>query len=135
MKLQQLRYAVSVVRNDLNITQTAQSLYTSQPGISKQIRQLEDELGCELFARNGKHLNRVTPAGEEILGMAEEVLKKLKDIRTIAGEFSDSRRGNLAIATTHTQCRYVLPPVISRFIDRYPGAMTHVPVFLPALSA
>ena len=79
MKLQQLRYAVSVVRNDLNISQTAQSLYTSQPGISKQIRQLEDELGVELFARSGKHLTRVTPAGEEILSIAEEVLKKLGD--------------------------------------------------------
>ena len=74
MKLQQLRYAVEVARNDLNITQAAQSLYTSQPGISKQIRQLEDELGIELFARSGKHLTRVTPAGEDILGLAEEVL-------------------------------------------------------------
>jgi len=126
MKLQQLRYAVSVLRNDLNISQAAQSLYTSQPGISKQIRQLEDELGVDLFARNGKHLTRVTPAGEEILAMSEEVLKKLEDIRAIAGEFSDSQRGNLAIATTHTQCRYVLPPVISRFIERYPEVALHM---------
>ena len=87
MKLQQLRYAVEVARNDLNITQAAQSLYTSQPGISKQIRQLEDELGIELFARSGKHLTRVTPAGEDILGLAEEVLRKLEDMRAIAGVF------------------------------------------------
>ena len=126
MKLQQLRYAVEVARNDLNISQTAQSLYTSQPGISKQIRQLEDELGVELFARSGKHLSRVTPAGNEILGLAEEVLRKLEDIRAIAGEFSDSRRGSLAIATTHTQCRYVLPAVISRFIQHYPDVALHM---------
>ncbi|MEZ5491950.1 MAG: HTH-type transcriptional regulator CysB [Gammaproteobacteria bacterium] len=126
MKLQQLRYAVEVARSNLNITQAAQSLYTSQPGISKQIRQLEDELGVELFARSGKHLRSITPAGEAVLGVAEEVLKKLKDIRSIAGEFSDSGRGSLAVATTHTQCRYVLPPVVRQFIDKYPGVALHL---------
>lgn len=126
MKLQQLRYAVEVTRNELNISQTAQSLFTSQPGISKQIRQLENELGVELFARSGKHLSKVTPAGEEILSRAEEILRKLDDIKAIAGEFSDSRRGSLSIATTHTQSRYVLPPVISRFIDRYPDVALHM---------
>ncbi|MCB1672881.1 MAG: HTH-type transcriptional regulator CysB [Gammaproteobacteria bacterium] len=126
MKLQQLRYAIEVARNDLNISQAAQSLYTSQPGISKQLRQLEAELGVELFARSGKHLSTVTPAGEAILSKAEEILTKLNDIRAIAGEFSDSRRGSLAVATTHTQCRYVLPPVIRRFIDRYPDVALHL---------
>lgn len=126
MKLQQLLYVLEVVRNDLNISQAAQSLYTSQPGVSKQIRQLEDELGVELFARSGKHLSHITPAGEEIIKLAEEIIKKQNDIRAIAGEFSDSRRGSLAIATTHTQCRYVLPPVVSRFIERYPDVALHL---------
>jgi LysR family cys regulon transcriptional activator len=126
MKLQQLRYAVAVMQNELNISQAAQSLYTSQPGISKQVRQLEDELGVELFSRSGKHLTRVTPAGEELLKLAEEILRKLDDMRAIAGEFSDTSKGSLAIATTHTQCRYVLPPVISRFIERYPEVALHM---------
>jgi LysR family cys regulon transcriptional activator len=126
MKLQQLRYAVAVLQNELNISQAAQRLYTSQPGISKQIRQLEDELGVELFARSGKHLTQVTPAGKDVLKLAEEVLIKLEDMRAIAGEFSDNSKGSLAIATTHTQCRYVLPPVISRFIERYPDVALHM---------
>jgi LysR family cys regulon transcriptional activator len=120
MKLQQLRYLHEIVRNDLNVTQTAQNLYTSQPGISKQIRQLEDELGVEIFARNGKHFSRITPAGDAILKEVREILLRVSTIRTIAQEFSDDRCGSLSIATTHTQSRYVLPPVIQRFISKFP---------------
>lgn len=126
MKLQQLRYAVEVARNDLNISRTAQALFTSQPGISKQVRQLEAELGIELFARHGRHLSSITPAGRAILPVAEEVLQKLDAMRAIAGEFSDSSRGTLAVATTHTQCRYVLPPVVRQFIQRYPDVTLHL---------
>ena len=126
MKFQQLRYAVAVLQNDLNISRAAEQLHTSQPGISKQIRQLEDELGVELFARSGKHLTRVTPAGEDVLLIAKEVVKKLDDIKAIASEFSNLNKGSLAIATTHTQCRYVLPPVINRFIERYPEVALHM---------
>lgn len=120
MKLQQLRYIWEVAHHDLNVSATAQSLYTSQPGISKQIRLLEDELGVEVFSRSGKHLTRITPAGEAILRTAGEILRKVESIKQVAQEFSDERKGTLSIATTHTQARYVLPNVISKFIAEYP---------------
>ena len=84
MKLQQLRYIWEVAHHDLNVSATAQSLYTSQPGISKQIRLLEDELGVEVFARSGKHLTRVTPAGERIISTAGEILRKVESISRLA---------------------------------------------------
>ena len=126
MKLQQLRYIWEVARHDLNVSATAQSLYTSQPGISKQIRLLEDELGVEIFARSGKHLTRVTPAGETILNMAGDILRKVDSIKQVAQEFSDEKKGSLSIATTHTQARYALPPVISSFITQYPDVSLHM---------
>ena len=126
MKLQQLRYIWEVAHHDLNVSATAQSLFTSQPGISKQIRLLEDELGVEVFARSGKHLTRVTPAGEEILKLAGEVLKKVATIKQVAQEFSDEKVGSLSIATTHTQARYMLPAVIGKFIDMYPEVSLHM---------
>ena len=115
MKLQQLRYIWEVAHHDLNVSATAQALYTSQPGISKQIRLLEDELGVEIFARSGKHLTRVTPAGEAILKIAGEILRKTESIKQVAQEFSDERRGSLSVATTHTQARYALPKVIELY--------------------
>ncbi|WGK62996.1 HTH-type transcriptional regulator CysB [Halopseudomonas sp. SMJS2] len=120
MKLQQLRYIWEVAHHDLNVSATAQSLYTSQPGISKQIRLLEDELGVEVFSRSGKHLTRVTPAGEKIIETAGEILRKCESIKQIAQEFSHECKGVLTLSTTHTQARYALPPVISRFMQRYP---------------
>jgi LysR family transcriptional regulator, cys regulon transcriptional activator len=126
MKLQQLRYIWEVAHHDLNVSATAQSLYTSQPGISKQIRLLEDELGVEIFARSGKHLTHVTPAGEAILKAAEEVLFKVKSIRQVAEEYADEKKGSLSIATTHTQARYALPPTIKTFIERYPDVSLHM---------
>ena len=126
MKLQQLRYIWEVAHHDLNVSATAQSLFTSQPGISKQIRLLEDELGVEVFARSGKHLTRVTPAGEAILKTAGEILRKVETIKQVAQEFSDEKRGSLSIATTHTQARYALPPSIEKFIDKYPEVSLHM---------
>lgn len=126
MKLQQLRYIWEVARHDLNVSATAQSLYTSQPGISKQIRLLEDELGVEIFNRSGKHLTRVTPAGEVILKLAGEILRKADVIRQVSQEFSDDRRGSLSLATTHTQARYALPPVVESFMRRYPDVSLHM---------
>ncbi|MCH8552742.1 MAG: HTH-type transcriptional regulator CysB [Natronospirillum sp.] len=126
MKLQQLRYIWEVAHHDLNVSATAQVLFTSQPGISKQIRLLEDELGVEIFARSGKHLTRVTPAGEAILKVAGEVLKKVESIKQVAQEFSDENKGSLSIATTHTQARYALPNVIESFIERYPDVSLHM---------
>ena len=126
MKLQQLRYIWEVAHHDLNVSATAQSLYTSQPGISKQIRLLEDELGVEVFARSGKHLTRVTPAGEAILKTAGEILRKAESIKQLAQEFSNESKGSLSVATTHTQARYALPPTIKRFIQKYPDVSLHM---------
>ena len=126
MKLQQLRYIWEVAHHDLNVSATAQSLYTSQPGISKQIRLLEDELGVEVFARSGKHLTRITPAGEKIIDTAGEILRKVESIKQVAQEFSDERKGSLSIATTHTQARYALPAIIQQFIGQYPDVALHM---------
>ncbi|MFG6179093.1 HTH-type transcriptional regulator CysB [Halomonas sp. THAF12] len=126
MKLQQLRYIWEVSRHNLNVSATAQSLYTSQPGISKQIRLLEDELGVEIFARSGKHLTRVTPAGQAIIDLAGQVLRLTENIKHVAQEHSDERRGSLSIATTHTQARYALPPVIREFTRTYPDVALHM---------
>jgi len=126
MKLQQLRYIWEVAHHDLNVSATAQSLYTSQPGISKQIRLLEDELGVEVFSRSGKHLTRITPAGEAILKTAGEILRKVEGIKQVAQEFSNERKGSLSIATTHTQARYALPKVIREFIQQYPEVALHM---------
>ena len=126
MKLQQLRYIWEVAHHDLNVSATAQSLYTSQPGISKQIRLLEDELGVEIFARSGKHLTHITPAGEDIIKAAEEVLFKVKSIRQVAEEYADEKKGSLSIATTHTQARYALPPTIKAFVQKCPDVSLHM---------
>ncbi|POP53679.1 HTH-type transcriptional regulator CysB [Zhongshania marina] len=126
MKLQQLRYIWEVAHHEMNVSATAQSLFTSQPGISKQIRMLEDELGVEIFARNGKHLTRITPAGKAILKTAGEILYKTESIKHIAQEFKNPKKGSLSIATTHTQARYALPSVIKTFIDRYPEVSLHM---------
>ncbi|PMR71546.1 HTH-type transcriptional regulator CysB [Halomonas heilongjiangensis] len=126
MKLQQLRYIWEVTRHNLNVSATAQSLFTSQPGISKQIRLLEDELGVEIFARSGKHLTRVTPAGQAIIELAGRVLRLTENIKEVAQEHSDERRGSLSIATTHTQARYALPPVIRDFTRKYPDVALHM---------
>lgn len=126
MKLQQLRYIWEVAHHDLNVSATAQVLYTSQPGISKQIRLLEDELGVEIFARSGKHLTRITPAGEAILKVAGEILRKVESIKQVAQEFSDETKGSLSIATTHTQARYALPSVIENFMGKFPEVSLHM---------
>jgi LysR family cys regulon transcriptional activator len=126
MKLQQLRYIWEVARHNLNVSATAESLYTSQPGISKQIRLLEDELGVQIFQRSGKHLTELTPAGKAIVAMAGEILDRVENVRQLAQEFGDENKGTLSIATTHTQARYVLPPLIKEFIGRYPGVSLHM---------
>ena len=126
MKLQQLRYIVEVVNHNLNVSSTAEGLYTSQPGISKQVRMLEDELGIQIFARSGKHLTQVTPAGQEIIRIAREVLSKVDAIKAVAGEHTYPDKGSLYVATTHTQARYALPNVIKGFIERYPRVSLHM---------
>ncbi len=120
MNLQQLRYIQEVARQGLNVSTAADALYTSQPGVSKQIRLLEDELGVEIFTRRGKRLVAVTEPGRQVLAIAARMLGDLDNLRQVGAEFSKESSGNLAIATTHTQARYVLPPVVRTFMERYP---------------
>ena len=126
MKLQQLRYIWEVAHHDLNVSATAQSLFTSQPGISKQIRLLEDELGVEIFARSGKHLTHVTTVGEAIIRMAGDILREAETIKQVAQEFSDEKQGSLSVATTHTQARYALPPIVREFRETYPDVILNM---------
>ena len=120
MNLQQLRYLCAVVDNGLNVSDAAEALYTSQPGISKQIRQLEDELGLRVFVRQGKRLTSLTPAGEVVVATARRALREIANLKRVADEFRSEDAGVLGIATTHTQARYVLPPVLSKFAARFP---------------
>lgn len=126
MKLQQLRYIVEVANHDLNVSATAQALFTSQPGVSKQIRLLEDELGVEIFVRSGKHLTQVTQVGQQIIDMATQVLRQTSVIKQIADECSNEASGELTIATTHTQARYALPSIIQAFRNTYPEVALHM---------
>lgn len=121
MKLQQLRYLQEVARRGLNLSEAAASLHTSQPGISKQIRLLEDELGIQILIRNGKRVVDITEPGRIILGIAERILRDTENLKQVGREFGAEDSGALAIATTHTQARYALPPVVQRFIQRYPN--------------
>jgi len=126
VKLSQLRYIWEVARHNLNVSATAESLFTAQPGISKQIRMLEDELGLEIFSRSGKHLTHITPAGEQIIASAGEILHKVQSIKKIAQEFANQQEGTLTVATTHTQARYALPQVVQDFVQRFPEVVLHM---------
>ena len=126
MKLQQLRYICEVARRNLNVSLTARDIYTSQPGISKQIRLLEEELGLKIFQRNGKRLTEITPAGRAVIDVAGNILEQADKLKQLAQEHTDENRGSLSIATTHTQARYVLPPIIRRFRDKYPEVILHM---------
>lgn len=120
MKLQQLKYLLAIADNGLNITAAAERLYTSQPGVSKQLKLLEEELGLQLFARKGKSLESVTPAGEQVIARARLIMREVENIRSLASEYFEQEEGSLSIATTHTQARYVLPDVVARFRERFP---------------
>ncbi len=126
MKLHQLRYLVTIVQNGLNITAAARTLHTSQPGVSKQIRLLEEELGFQIFEREGRNLTRVTAAGQAVVEHATRLLEESENIRRLSADFQDEDRGSMSIATTHTQARYVLPPVIKQFLARYPKVDLHL---------
>ena len=120
MKLQQLRYLIEVARRGLNVSEAAEALYTSQPGISKQIRLLEEELGVAVFERGGKRLTAITEPGRAVLDLAERMLRDAENIRRVGEEYAGGDSGSLVIATTHTQARYALPAVVKNFIDRHP---------------
>ncbi len=120
MKLQQLKYLIAIVDNGLNITAAADRLYTSQPGVSKQLKLLEEELGLQLFTRKGKSLGAVTAAGQQVIDRSRLIMQEVENIRSLASDYYQEEEGTLSIATTHTQARYVLPDVIREFRERYP---------------
>ena len=135
MKLQQLRCIVAMVRNNLNVSETAASLHTSQPGVSKQIKQLEDELGVQLFERSGRQIISMTAAGKDIIPVAEKILAGTQDISNLGRQHADPSSGELRLATTHTQARYVLPSIIEAFGERYPRVNIHLHQGTPAQMA
>jgi LysR family cys regulon transcriptional activator len=120
VNLHQLRFVQEAVRRNLNLTETAKALHTSQPGISKAILELEEELGIDIFVRHGKRLRRVTEPGELVLRSVEVILREVANLRRIGEEFSLQDAGRLSIATTHTQARYVLPDPVAQLRRRFP---------------
>ena len=120
MNFQQLRYVRETVRQGLNLTEAAKKLHTSQPGVSKQNRELEGELGVEIFVRHGKRITALTEPGKAVVEVIEQLLQEAENLRQVGREFRDHAAGTLTIATTHTQARYSLPEVVSAFKRRYP---------------
>lgn len=126
MKLQQLRYLHEVARQGLSITNAAGALYTSQPGISKQIQLIEDELGLQIFQRSGKRLTGVTEPGVQILALVEKVIRDVDNIKRVGDEYSGIEAGTFTIATTHTQARYKLPAAVKAFMSHYPQVKLNI---------
>ena len=120
MNLHQFRFVQEAVRRNLNLTETAKALHTSQPGVSKAIIELEEELGVEIFARHGKRLKRVTEPGEHVIRSIELIMREVGNLRRIGEQFSAQDSGTLSIATTHTQARYVLPQPVARLRQAFP---------------
>ena len=121
MKLQQLRYIVEIQRQGLNVSEAAETLYTSQPGISKQVKLLEDELGIAIFERSGKRFTGVTAPGKVVLGIAERILREAENLKRASAEFAMGDTGRLVLAATHTQARYALPVVVRDFVAQHPA--------------
>jgi len=119
MNLQQFRYVSEVARRNLNVSEAAEALHTSQPGVSKQIRALEEELGVDLFVRQGRRFVAITDAGREVLASIDHVLAELANMKSIGAEHADESKGHLAVAVTHTQARYALPAVVTAFKKRF----------------
>lgn len=126
MNFQQLRSVRETVRRGFNLTEVAQALYTSQPGVSRQIRELEEELGVQIFVRAGKRLTGLTPPGESLMPIVEKLLFEADNLRRAGLDFSTSDQGRLAIAATHSQARYALPQVVRDFRSRFPQVVLHL---------
>ena len=120
MNLQQFRYVLEVSRRNLNVSEAAEALHTSQPGVSKQIRALEEELGTAIFVRQGRRFAAITDAGREIVAVVERILAEVTNLKAVGEEFAHHAKGNLAVAVTHTQARYALPSVVTAFKKRFP---------------
>jgi LysR family cys regulon transcriptional activator len=126
MNFHQLQYAVAIARHGLSVTQAAAALGTSQPAISRALKALERELGFDLFVREGRAFSRITPQGAKVLEYATRALAEIDSLKAVAADLNHDSRGTLAIATTHTQARYVLPPVVQAFRERYPEVELHL---------
>ena len=113
MNLHQFRFVQEAARRNLNLTEAARALHTSQPGVSKASLELEDELGVDIFARHGKRLKRITEPGQHVLRSIELILREVGNLKRIGEQYSAQDSGTLSIATTHTQARYVLPPAVA----------------------
>ena len=120
MKLQQLRCVYQIVQNNFNISKAAEFLHTSQPGVSKQIQLLEDEIGIKIFQRNGKRLTGLSNAGNDLYKSISEIIREVSNIKNISHEHGNDDTGSFTIATTHTQARYKLPKVVEAFVKKYP---------------
>ena len=120
MNLHQFRFVQEAARRNLNLTEAAKALHTSQPGVSKAIIELEDELGVDIFARHGKRLKRITEPGQHVLKSIELIMREVGNLKRIGEQYSAQDSGTLSIATTHTQARYVLPPPVARLREAYP---------------
>jgi LysR family cys regulon transcriptional activator len=120
MNLHQFRFVQEAVRRNLNLTETAKALYTSQPGVSKAILEFEEELGVDIFSRHGKRLRRVTEPGEQVLKSIEIIMREVGNLKRIGEEYSKRDAGRLSIATTHTQARYVLPAPVTKLRKQFP---------------
>jgi LysR family cys regulon transcriptional activator len=120
MNIQQLRYVSEVAKRNLNVSEAAESLHTSQPGVSKQIRGLEEELGTEIFVRQGRRFTAITDAGREVIAAIDRILAEVGNLRAVGEEFAHHAKGSLAVGVTHTQARYALPPVVTAFKKSFP---------------
>src|ERR1700694_1245628 len=120
MNLQQFRYVSEVARRGLNVSEAAAALHTSQPGISKQIRGLEEELGTAIFVRQGRRFTAMSDAGREIVAAIDRILAEIANLKAVGEEFAHHARGSLAVGVTHTQARYALPPIVTAFKERFP---------------
>lgn len=126
MNFQQLRSVRETVRCGFNLTEVAAALHTSQPGVSRQVRELEDELGIEIFVRSGKRLLGLTTAGKTLLPMVDRILQDAENLRRASQDLQGREEGKLSIAATHSQARYVLPHVVRDFRRHYPGVTLHL---------
>lgn len=121
MNLHQFRFVQEAVRRNLNLTETAKALFTSQPGVSKAILEFERELGVDVFVRHGKRLKNVTEPGQQALKAIDIILREVGNLKRIGEEYSQQDRGTLSIATTHSQARYFLPGPVAQLRQRYPS--------------
>ena len=120
MNLQQIRYVREIARHKLNLSAAAEALHTSQPGVSRQVRELESELGVDVFVRQGKRLTSLTPAGVSVVAIADRLWAEVENLKRVGQEYTHAEKGTFVIAATHMQARYILPPAIKLFTTKYP---------------